>query len=1064
MDSAGAMIGFDAQQPTITHDAFVSYSRKDGQFAAALQKALKAYKPPKDLNLPQRYLSVFLDKEDFTGTEYYQSLEKHLKSSGKLILICSPNACKSKFVNPEIEGFLSLHEEHGAENIIPVLFAGTPNNEVKPGQEEEACFPQALMNVLKMPLAVNYKDFRPEKDKITKGVFYDSWYTLLANLYGISRTELEQRDKKRRTRRRIILGAITTGVIAALIIAMISMNKAQERERVAQAQKLAATSKGLADEAPQRSLLLAVEAEQIAETVNEKRVSLAEEALRSAIERTGGQTIWQTTSPITAVAMNPGSNAHWLIAASEDGSIKVWDLSKGEPVGSPLELRGHTKSVRTLAISPDDRWLVTGGDDKTIRRWDLTNGNPEKTMVILSRLEDSLNALAIDSAGRRLVYSVANDTKAYILDMLSKAPQPLLLPHGEPLESLKMSPDGSLLATGGKNGSVYIWDFANLSQGPRSLHGHKGAVKAIAFSKHNRWLITGGKDKLTMLWDLARPITTEFVNSPNNKGSRILLVHPEFVCDVAITPNEKYALSADGSGRIFRWDLTTVVPAERETELFGHKRAVYSLAVSLDSNWLLSASDDNTCRIWSLNELQPANSATILRGHDDRLSAVALSADNIWAATGSHDGTVRLWRLRSPDDNRYPLPQSPSPEILQGNIMQLEGWTQGEDIGQVFTVAISPDNRWFATGGELGPCQQGMCGVTWLWERPSRDLLTRVHVQRLPEARALKPVKSAQFSSDSRWFAAGDEAGELKLWRLDKGTLTKPFHDSHKGPIHGIAFSPDNHWLVSGGGDGFVHLWDLTDPKKPVPRKLSGNKSAVTAVAIALDSHRLVTGYSDGSLRLWDMTHAGPNITSDQLSGHTGPITAMAISPNGRWLATASADKSARIWDLQRVGSTYDSRVLVGHHGPVTAIAIGTDGHWVVTTGSEDNTARLWDLTSVDPNTTVKILKGHEKTVSSVAIAANNSWIVTASYDMTARLWDPSVPDPSAGSMVLRGHNGGINAVAVSNDGRYLLTGGYDYLARLWLLQTKDLVEVASILAGRELTNEERRVYLGKLK
>lgn len=51
-----------------THDAFISYSRKDEAFASALEKALEAYTPPKDLKVPQRHLDIFRDKEDFTGT------------------------------------------------------------------------------------------------------------------------------------------------------------------------------------------------------------------------------------------------------------------------------------------------------------------------------------------------------------------------------------------------------------------------------------------------------------------------------------------------------------------------------------------------------------------------------------------------------------------------------------------------------------------------------------------------------------------------------------------------------------------------------------------------------------------------------------------------------------------------------------------------------------------------------------------------------------------------------------------------------------------------------------
>ena len=87
----------ESDTQTFLNDAFISYSRKDREFAARLEKGLRIYRPPKGLNLPQRYLVVFRDEEDFTGGEYHASLEKHLKNSRKMLGICSaepqPNSC-----------------------------------------------------------------------------------------------------------------------------------------------------------------------------------------------------------------------------------------------------------------------------------------------------------------------------------------------------------------------------------------------------------------------------------------------------------------------------------------------------------------------------------------------------------------------------------------------------------------------------------------------------------------------------------------------------------------------------------------------------------------------------------------------------------------------------------------------------------------------------------------------------------------------------------------------------------------------------------------------------------
>src|SRR6185295_19804380 len=87
------------------YDAFISYSRKDREFARLLQQALGSYRPPKDLAVPQRYLRIFRDEVDFTGGEYHDSLDRNLKDAAKLIVICSPNSAASDYVADEIRRF-----------------------------------------------------------------------------------------------------------------------------------------------------------------------------------------------------------------------------------------------------------------------------------------------------------------------------------------------------------------------------------------------------------------------------------------------------------------------------------------------------------------------------------------------------------------------------------------------------------------------------------------------------------------------------------------------------------------------------------------------------------------------------------------------------------------------------------------------------------------------------------------------------------------------------------------------------------------------------------------------
>ena len=208
-----------SQDPSFVNDLFISYSRRDIDFARAIEKALNNYFPPKELSVPKRRLVVFRDEEDFTGVEYNQSLRSHLENSKKMLVICSPNARASKFVNEEIRLF---SEMKGAENIIPVLLSGIPNNEAYSNEHEKyKAFPRSLTNVMRMPLAANFIDFDLTQTKLNKGAYEGSWYTVLSNFYGLKRSEIEQRERKRRNRQLWLRTTIVAGVIIALTFALI---------------------------------------------------------------------------------------------------------------------------------------------------------------------------------------------------------------------------------------------------------------------------------------------------------------------------------------------------------------------------------------------------------------------------------------------------------------------------------------------------------------------------------------------------------------------------------------------------------------------------------------------------------------------------------------------------------------------------------------------------------------------------------------------------------------------------------------------------------------------------
>jgi DNA-binding beta-propeller fold protein YncE len=379
----------------MTHDIFISYSRRDKDFATRLEKVLEAYVPPKELNLPHRHLDVFRDEEDFTGNEYYQSLDKHLHDSTKLIVLCSPAARSSPYVNDEIRRFARLK---GTDHIIALLVSGLPNNEAGPAQADQMAFPDALCEVMTMPLAADYRGFDQQAAKIDRGRYETSWYTTLANIYGISRTEIEQRDKKRRLRRRRITWGTVTGVVAVLvsiaILAWVQRQEAIQQAKVAAAHSLAGKAVKAADLAPSRGLRI--------------RSLLAAESLRKAWTE-AGYTAWRTaTSQMlriaadvrtdsVAIALTFTPDAQRLVVLCGERHVHLFSAPGLQQL---WEVQAEQTAFE-LAMSPaGDRVVSYQKGGGAIEILDIEGG--AKRIV---RLEDDLDIAAFDSMGNLFVVS-----------------------------------------------------------------------------------------------------------------------------------------------------------------------------------------------------------------------------------------------------------------------------------------------------------------------------------------------------------------------------------------------------------------------------------------------------------------------------------------------------------------------------------------------------------------------------------------------------------------------------------------------------------------------------------
>jgi hypothetical protein len=436
-----------AKDPT-GWDAFISYSRQDKDFVVRLAAALNAYQPPKAIQAPARRLRVFLDQHDLSTGDYAQEIETQLARARMLIVVCTPAARASPYVDDEVQRFTRLR---GSDAVVPVLLAGLANNEAAANQAERQAFPPALVAALQMPLAVDYRGFEVRRDRVQRGVFEGPWHQLLAKLLGVARADVEQRERRRRLVRWRWVGGGTAALVAVLAAATVATllaraerdrqrELAEQRRRDAQAQALnvqaeAALAQG--GQGLQRALLLTVESLANAWTPEAQALLLAQidrllpPPVATATDQRG-PILAMTSLPAQGLLASQGVDRLWLRSAA--------DLKPVRDLG-PLRTPG---GLRQMLSSPDGRWLLAGCAERTACVWDTRSWQ----VVWMAQPAAALTAAAFSPDGRRLALAFQGPPQVQLVETgrwAEQAPLAIDERNSEPIQALAFANDGDTL-------------------------------------------------------------------------------------------------------------------------------------------------------------------------------------------------------------------------------------------------------------------------------------------------------------------------------------------------------------------------------------------------------------------------------------------------------------------------------------------------------------------------------------------------------------------------------------------------------------------------------------------